>query len=453
MMPSPTELRRAAAALDATTRGWIALFGGDLIRMGLSFAAGILVARALGPAEFGVYAVLAAAVGIGGAVADLGLSNAGVYRVASVWQLDPELALQRGRSFFWARVECAAAVAAAAMALARWLAPALGLPPAVGPYQSSALLALAFAGVAATALSGAVSVLLQATGRFGTIGILLLTNAGLTLALAAALSVVGRINLVTVLVVLGIVPSIAAFGVGRTLLAGSFSLAPPPWARLRDEGAKLLRFGGWLWVASILTAIAGQLDVLLVNRSSTAAVVGAYGLALGLAGAAEAVNRSLYAALLPAASALRSPSELRRYLRHAVIRSTAIALLLLPLLPLARPLITVLYGVEFSAAVPLFRLFLAVVALEVFVAPWMLLAFPLERPRWLAGAELVRVIVLAAAASALMPLWGPPGAIAAKFVARAAGAGVLLMALARSWPRIRERWTSAAGGSTPTADG
>jgi hypothetical protein len=138
----------------------MALFGGDLIRMGLSFAAGILVARALGPAEFGVYAVLAAAVGIGGAVADLGLSNAGVYRVASVWQLDPELALQRGRSFFWARVGCAAAMAAAAMALARWLAPALGLPPAVGPYQSSALLTLAFAGVAATALSGAVSVLL-----------------------------------------------------------------------------------------------------------------------------------------------------------------------------------------------------------------------------------------------------------------------------------------------------
>ena len=422
----------------------MALFGGDVIRMALSFATGILVARALGPAGFGVYAVLAAAVGIGGAVADLGLSHAGVYRVASVWQQDPELARQRGRSFFWARVGCAAVVAAAAMALARWLAPALGLPPAVGPYRSSTLLALAFAGVAATALSGAVSVLLQATGRFGRIGIVLLTNAGLTLALAVALSVVGRINLVTVLVVLGIVPSLAAFSVGRRLLAGSFSLAPPPWARLLDEGAKLLRFGGWLWVASILTAIAGQLDVFLVNRSSTAAVVGAYGLALGLAGAAEAINRSLYAALLPAASALRSPSELRRYLRQAVIRSTVLALLLLPLLPLARPLITVVYGAEFSAAVPLFRLFLAVVALEIFVAPWTLLAFPLERPQWLAGADLVRVIVLAATATVLLPLWGPGGAIVAKFLARAAGAALLLGALARHWPRIAEQWRSEA---------
>lgn len=449
----PDHFHRLAASLDPTTRGWAALFGGDLVRMALSFATGILVARALGPAEFGVYAVLAAAVGIGGAVADLGLSNAGVYRVASVWLHDPELARQRGRSFFWARVGGAAVVAAAAMALARWLAPALGFPPAVGPYRSSTLLALAFAGVAATALSGAVSVLLQATGRFGRIGIVLLTNAGLTLVLAVALSVVGRINLVTILVALGIVPSLAAFGVGRRLLAGSFSLAPPPWARLRDEGAKLLRFGGWLWVASILTAIAGQLDVLLVNRSSTAAVVGAYGLALGLATAAEAVNRSLYAALLPAASALRSPSELRRYLRHAVIRSTAITLLLLPLLPLARPLITVLYGADFSAAVPLFRLFLAVVALEVFVAPWTLLAFPLERPRWVAGAELVRVIVLAAGASALIPLWGPAGAIAAKFAARAAGAAALLVVLARQWPSIRERWSSGTEIPTSADDG
>ena len=451
MMPSPTELRRAAAALDPTTRGWAALLGGDLARMALSFATGILVARALGPAEFGVYAVLAAAVGIGGAVADLGLSNAGVYRVASVWQQDPELARQRGSSFFWTRVGCAAAVAAAAMAMARWLAPALGLPPAVGPYHSSALLALALAGVAATALSGAVSVLLQATGRFGTIGVVLLTNAGLTLALAAALSVVGRINLVTVLVVLGIIPSVAAFGVGRRLLAGGFSLAPPPWARLRDEGAKLLRFAGWLWVASILTAVAGQLDVLLVNRSSTPEIVGAYGLAIGLAGAAEAVNRALYAALLPAASALREPAELRRYLRHAMIRSAAIALLLLPLLPLARPLITAIYGTEFSAAAPLFRLFLAVVALEVFVAPWTLLALPLERPHWLAGAEFVRVIVLAAAAGALMPLWGPAGAIAAKLAARTAGAAVLLALLARHWPSIKERWASDAETRPPAA--
>jgi O-antigen/teichoic acid export membrane protein len=386
-------------------------------------------------------------------VADLGLSHAGVYRVASVWQQDPELARQRGSSFFWARVGGAAVVSSAAIALARWLAPALGLPAAVGPYQSSTLLALALAGVAATALSGAVSVLLQATGRFGRIGIVLLTNAGLTLALAAALSLMGRINLVTLLVVLGIIPSLAAFGVGRRLLGGSFSLAPPPWTRFRDEAVSLVRFGGWLWLASILTAVAIQLDVVLVNRSSTAAVVGAYGLALGLATGAEAVNRSLYAALLPAASALRSPAELRSYLRHAVLRSTGLALLLLPLLPLARPVIMLLYGAEFSAAAPLFRLFLAVVALEIFVTPWTLLAFPLERPQWLAGTELVRVIVLAAGASALIPLWGPAGAIAAKFAARAAGAAALLVVLARQWPSIRERWSSGAEIPTSADDG
>ena len=438
MKPSPTELRRLAAALDPTTRGWAALLGGDLVRMAFSFATGILVARALGPAEFGVYAVLAAAVGIGGAVADLGISHAGVYRVARVWQQDPELARLRGRSFFWARVGCASAVAAAAIAMARWLAPALGLPPALGTYRSSTLLALALAGVAATALSGAVSVLLQASGRFGRIGIVLLTNAGLTMVLAAALSVIGRINLVTALVALGIVPSIAAFAVGRRLLAGSFSLAPPPWSLLRDEASWLLRFGGWLWVASILAAVAAQLDVLMVNRASTAAAVGAYGLALGLAGAAEAINRSLYATLLPAASALRGRAEIRRYLRHAIIRSTALALLLLPLLPLARPGIILLYGAEFSAAVPLFRLFLAVVALEIFAAPWTLLAFPLERPQWLAAADLVRVLVLAGAATVFLPIWGPAGAIAAKFLARAAGAGVLLIMLARRWSRLSD---------------
>jgi O-antigen/teichoic acid export membrane protein len=112
-----------------------------------------------------------------------------------------------------------------------------------------------------------------------------------------------------------------------------------------------------------------------------------------------------------------------------------------------------LYGAEFSAAAPLFRLFLAVVALEIFVTPWTLLAFPLERPQWLAGTELVRVIVLAAGASALIPLWGPAGAIAAKFAARAAGAAALLVVLARQWPSIRERWSSGAEMPTSADDG
>jgi len=51
---------------------------------------------------------------------------------------------------------------------------------------------------------------------------------------------------------------------------------------------------------------------------------------------------------------------------------------------------------------------------------------------------LVLALLLAGAATVFLPIWGPAGAIAAKFLARAAGAGVLLIMLARRWSRLSD---------------
>ncbi len=414
---------RLSGLVDPVTRGWAIVAGGSAARLALGFVASVLIARALGPEAFAVFAVLAAASGVAGAIADFGLSDAGVRRISRAWARDPVEAAVRGRAFFWLRAAGAAAVVlAGCLAAGPLSAAALGV---ADPF----LLALALLGVLATALSGAVSSILQSSRRFGAVTAVMLANSGLTAVLAAALALVGALNLVTAIAVLGIGTSLAALGVGIRLLPAPLSVSPPSPRVLRGEAGWLIRFGSWLWIGTVFAALAAQLDLLLVNRWMDPAVVGYYALAANLAAKAEVANHSLHTVLLPTASALSGARAARPYLRRGLARSALLAAALLPILVLAGPLIELFYGPAFLPTAPILQLLLVVAAFELFATPLLLLAFAFDRPRLIAGAEAARAGALAAAGLWLIPALGPAGAAAARLVSRLVGVLVVVVAL------------------------
>jgi PST family polysaccharide transporter len=390
----------------------------------------VLIARALGPAQFGVLAVLAAAAGIVGVIADLGLSTTAVKRVAAIWPEQAAAASHRWQAYVVLRVVTCSLVILIPILLAEPIATRL---LRLDEPDSAGLLRLALLGVLATALSGAFNVALQATRRFGRLSLALFFNSALTVLLALLLAWAGLLNLVTVLLILGICTSLATMALSYGLLPAGWGLQRGALERasLRAEGAQLLGFGRWLWIGGIFAVLAAQLDVLLLNRSAPAVVVGAYALALNLAGKADLVNQSLHAVLLPAASALEAVGDVRGYVRRGLKRSALISLALLPLFPLAGPLIVLFYGAEYVVAAPLFRALLLVVIFDILTMPLLLLAFPLNRPRLLAAADAVRAATLALAGLALIPALGAWGAVAARAAARVAGAALILVALLR----------------------
>ena len=215
-------IRWKVPALDPITRGWAIVFLGSMARLALGFVASILIARSLGPAGFGVYAVLAAASGIAGAFADVGLSDAAVKRIASVWPENPDEARRAPGPFSGCGSWPPAWSSVASALLADPLSRLLGLQ------QAEPLLLLALAGVLATAASGAVTTVLQAPGHFGRVTLVMLTNALLTALLAGALALSGRLTLVTALLVLGAGTSVAGLAVGLRLLPEGWALRPPP---------------------------------------------------------------------------------------------------------------------------------------------------------------------------------------------------------------------------------
>lgn len=418
-------VRRLLQTLDATTRGWLTILAGDVGRMALGLVSSVIIARGLGPAHYGYYAVLAATTGIAGAVADVGLSGAAVKRVAAVRREDAALARKRGSSFFWIRVAAAGGVALAGWLLAGLLRPELGLPASAGSWSATLLLALAFVGVLASALSGAVQTLLQATERFFAISLLLVCNTGLTVMLALGLAWGNRIDLFTVLLVLGIFPALATFALSLWFFPWWRWLRPPSLSFLSGEGRRLFAFGRWLWLGNGLAALTMQLDLVLLNRLGPAATVGVYGLAANLMAKVDVLNRSLYAVLLPAASALRGGEEIRRYIWKSLLRASLVCLLLIPAAVLVHPFVLLLYGADYLPAVGFFRMLLLVVAVDIFAMPLLLLVFPLNRPQYLALVEAVRAGVLFLAASWLIPVYGAAGAAVSRLASRIAGLVVI----------------------------
>ena len=194
---------------------------GTVARMLLGLVASVLIARALGPSEFGVFAVLAAAAGIVGVIADLGLSTTAVKRIAEGWPADGELVNQRWQAYVVLRAITCSLIVLIPIVLAQPIATWILQLEEPG---SAGLLRLAMLGVLATALSGALNVALQGTRRFGRLSLALLFNSALTAVLAVLLMWAGTLNLFTALLILGIGTSLATLALSYGLLPAGWSL-------------------------------------------------------------------------------------------------------------------------------------------------------------------------------------------------------------------------------------
>ncbi len=424
-------LRTMRAGWDPIGRGWALVTSAEVVRLAFGLIASIVIARALGPAAYGIYAVLAAMVGIVGIVADGGLSEAGVLRLARGSGSEP--------AFVWLRIGLAAIVVGVLCLLAGPLAATV---LSLSNEDGAQLTGLALLGVLATACSGSLSVLLQASARFAHMSTLTVFNTVLTAGLAVLLSLTNTLTVASALLVLGIGTSLATFVLG--LMLARPQLSAPTAATLRGEAKALLRTGAWLWLAALLAMLAQSLDVLIVNHFVPLEAVGAYALAANLASKANIVNHSLYTVLLPGVASLSDHQSVQQYLKQGLRRGALVAVAIALCIPLAQPVVLLVYGEQFAAAVPLLQLLLAVVIFDVLVTPMLLLPLAHGRPRLMAAADGVRAITVLVVGLALVPLYGSIAMVGARFVSRVAGAALVVSLLNRSGATFQVQHEEAA---------
>lgn len=390
------------------------ILSGEFARLSLGFLGSVFLVRGLGPEGLSVFSVVGAALLVGIAVAEFGLSQGAIRQIASDLTHAPQRAHRTAGALAQLRQGGGLLLAALGVIFSEPLTHILKLPETSG----SGLIRIAALGLFATCLGGIPVTILNALHRYRAMVAPQLLKSSLNALLMGILFLSWQLSVPAALWV-GVITSVTAAGLG-------FLLLPPPWrAALREkvgpfsqESRNLITFSKWVWISAIFSLLWSQLDLLLLNRWEAAQTVGLYALALNLASKADILNRSLRTVLLPTVSALSSTEAYLGHVRQSLRRSLILATVLVAALPLAGPFVVFFYGSAFRGSVSVFYLLMAIVIIDLFATPPLLLAYPMNMPRLMAVSEGAGVATLVGAASFLIPGWGMYGAALAKVASR-----------------------------------
>lgn len=409
--------RLVREARAPSTRHSAITLAGNLGRFVLGFGASVIIARALGPAGYGLIALVSLVLAVADTLGDFGLTYAAVRAVARTLGPEPARARWLSQGFF-----SLALITNALSALAGFLLAGPIARLVLGRPEADPLLRLAMVGLIAVAANGFAMALLQSLRRFTQLAALQILTAGTYLIGILVLAATNRLDVAPV-VLLGAVNPLVGFVVGlRALPQGFFSLRESVAPPARRAWTELAGFGKWLWVSAILSLLAAQLDLAMLSRWAPAAVVGVYALAFNLAMKMDIVNQTRLTVLLPGVSSLQTSDEMRAFVMRSLKRSAVLVAGVLLLIPFFRPFIVTFYGPVYADAVRALLVLTVVVLFDLVTTPAILLGFPLDQPRALAASDGVRVAILVAAGWLLIPPFGPIGAALARLASRVAGA-------------------------------
>jgi O-antigen/teichoic acid export membrane protein len=210
---------------------------------------------------------------------------------------------------------------------------------------------------------------------------------------------------------------------------------------------RLFRFSRWIAVAAVASLIVARLDLLFLSAFADAGVVGWYAAAVALAAALDLVKTPVLTTSFPDACRRRERSELRAYVRSSLRLTLGISLALLPLFVLSRPLIGLLYGNAYLAAVPAFYLLLLAFLLGLNSEPVAYVLYPLNRPQWIAAGDVLLLVVTIAAGPFLIQRYSMMGAAGLVLLRRTIGVlltGALVAYALREQP-AKDRPASRTG--------
>jgi len=406
----------------------VVTFGTRWVQLLLGLAGSVASARALGPSELGRFGLVIAVIAVFGTLADAGLTYSGIRLIARSAEADVVKAHAVARSYFFLRLASGVTVTILGIMLSWPIASLLGYPDLV-PYLQLAFLTLISLSV--SSYPGTVLTGLAKFKQLGTAGVL---NAVITVSGILILYFTGNLSLGTLIawnVILPLVSSIPAwFFVPRGWLPWQVWHAPEPALRT-EVRRELVGFGKWMGLSLVGSMLVNQGDVLLLGILATPAVVGVYSVALALASRFDTLNQSLFTIMIPRASRLEGARNIRGYWRQVAMGSLSLTLLLAAVALAAQPLIVWLYGERYAASAGIFFALMGVVLFDLATSSLFLLVFPLNKPRLLAAADWLRVVVLGVSGWLLIPLYGAYGAVMARFLARVTGTVLVLGGLRR----------------------
>jgi O-antigen/teichoic acid export membrane protein len=389
----------------------IVLFG-NLFGSGLGFLATILVTRTLGPAQFGIFSLALAVMGIATQISDLGIST-GLVRFASLYL---KTDLQKANLMFKVSLKLKLIISMIVFIIGFLSSEALAIyifenPQLIFPFK------LAFIGALGSSLAGYISITLQSRQSFVKFTYINLISPFMRLIITVLLYLTYNLNLSSALITVITLPFMA-FLIGSLIIPRDF---------LKTEGNEkevlhqLYHFSKWILVSVFCVMIFQQLDVLMLGSLKSAEEVGYYSAAAQIPSAIILITGSLTTVLLPLTCALTGKHSIIYFVKKSLKYTSLIALAMTPVLIIAGPLMLLVYGNQYENSITVFKILFTIRLLDIIISPLGLIYYIDNRPEIPAFVNLSQLIGNFIGNYLLIPDYGAIGAAFATLIVYAIG--------------------------------
>ncbi len=386
-----------------TTNTFI-LSGGRFVASALGLLIGLLVARKLGAADFGVFSIAMAVFEIAVVFTEIGIGISLVRFVPMYSIKDKGLADYYLKVGFWCLLGSAFLVAGLGLILSPTIAVQIyHKPQLVNPIR------LAFIAVIGGILWSYLLSSLHAREFFSRY--------------SAFSVIVGVIKLG----VIGILVYLAAMTVNNVLIAYilipvvgfilGIIFTPTPLfkakGKFKQTARSLFNFSKWIFLIDFFLMLSGRIDLLILGYFVKDEVLGHYSMAYMIISVFTILTSSFVNVLLPYVCKFDNMTQIREYVRKIPKVTFTCALFLLPVIFLIGPIIHLVVGAEYTPSILIFQVMFFGFLVTFIVDPIYLVAYAVNKPRILSLLCIISLGLSAGTNLLLIPRYGALGAAAA----------------------------------------
>lgn len=385
---------------------------GNILGAGLGFIATILIVRTLGPAQFGLFSVALAVMGIATQFSDFGIGT-GLVRFASLYLHQDKL---KADLMFKVSLKLKLIISVLVFLIGFFASESL----AVHVFRKPELifpLKLAFIGALGASLVAYISATLQARQFFKKFTLFNLINPLGKFALIGLLFLTYKLKLFSALTTVITLPFIA-FLIGSLIIPRDFLRAK---GDEKEAFHNLFHFSKWILVSTLCVMIFNRLDVLMLGYFKRAEIVGYYSAAYTFAFVFPLITGTITTILLPKVSELSEKGQLREYTKKSLKFTTPIVFPLIILLLMSRPIILFIYGSDYLPSAIIFQILICGFALSIVVNPISLVIYSLNKPEILAYLNIMQLGLNFLGNLFLIPPYSAVGAAIATLLVRIMG--------------------------------
>jgi O-antigen/teichoic acid export membrane protein len=383
--------------LTATFRNLSLTMFGTTVNGFLGAVFYILVARYLGPAQFGLFSVATLVLNMVSDIGDLG-TNTGLVRFVSAHRVsDPEKANRFLKLGFEIKLVASLVFGAVGVLLSSWIAVVLFQKPELTP-----LLRIAFLGISGSLLFSFILSALQSYERFWSWSLVqIVSNSGRIVLIFVFYWFFGR-SAITSMGVYALIPMLSFVG-GLFVTSTRFFKVKGEASEVKD----FFNYNKWVVLFTLIAAFSSRLDSFLTARYLSIFEVGIYAAATRVTQIVPQLVGAISTVVAPKMASAGGRDEFIKYMKKTQLFVIAIAALGVLSIPVVSYFIPILFGKDYVSTIPIFIILLfAMLVFLISVPIHTSVIYYFSYPKLFVWVTTVHLAVVALAGYFLIPVFG-----------------------------------------------